>query len=138
MARIPHAVVHHRPWLLHDAHAQWATAAALGRGRRPSRGIRRAVFAVACLLADHLSLAGQLGARFGMPAAFAALAVVTVIGVALAWKLWPQDDEDEIGHEHPEDPAWDQHLKEGMPLGKRKHSHVFAIDDLHPRWPDAH
>ena len=104
---------------------------------------RPAVFAAqfslshACWLITY-PLAGQLGARFGMPAAFAALAVVTVIGVALAWKLWPQDDEDEIGHEHPEDPAWDQHLKEGMPLGKRKHSHVFAIDDLHPRWPDAH
>jgi hypothetical protein len=43
-----------------------------------------------------------------------------------------------IGHEHPDDPALDEHLKSGIALGGRKHIHAFAIDDLHPRWPDAH
>ena len=104
---------------------------------------RPAIFAAqfslshACWLLTY-PLAGQLGARFGMHAAFAALAGITGIGLILGWKLWPKADEDEIGHEHPEGAAMDEHLKSGVALGGRKHIHAYAIDDLHPRWPDAH
>jgi H+ antiporter protein len=37
-------------------------------------------------------LAGQLGARAGMTVTFAVLAAVTVLGVAIAWAVWPTND----------------------------------------------
>jgi len=75
-------------------------------------------------------LAGQIGARANIAAAFAVLAVLAAIGVALAFFLWPKGDPENIPHTHDDLPANHPHLQ-AHAVG----SHAFVIDDLHPRWP---
>lgn len=89
----------------------------------------------ACWLITY-PLAGQLGARYGMAVTFGALATLTVIGLAAAWRSWPAGDHDDIPHEHPDNPEMAAHMKEGERLGARTHRHAFTIDDLHPQWPE--
>lgn len=99
---------------------------------------RPAVFAAqfalshACWLVTY-PLAGWLGASAGLPFAFATLAVVTLIGVALAVLVWPASNSDVIEHDHANLAPGDPHLVE---YGGGRHSHAFVIDDLHPRWPN--
>lgn len=89
----------------------------------------------ACWLITY-PLAGQLGARFGMQLTFGVLSAITVLGLGTAWRAWPVDDRDEMPHEHPNDPVLEAHMQEGKRLSEHTHQHAFAIDDLHPRWPD--
>nr|WP_315595050.1 MFS transporter [uncultured Cupriavidus sp.] len=104
---------------------------------------RPAVFAAqfslshACWLITY-PLAGQLGAALGMAPTFLAMAAITALGVVIAWKVWPSSDEDEIAHEHPDEPHLAEHLAEGERLGTHTHRHAFTIDDFHPRWPEDH
>lgn len=104
---------------------------------------RPAVFAAqfslshACWLITY-PLAGQLGAALGMAPTFAVMATITAVGVAIAWKVWPSADADEIAHQHPDDPHLANHLAEGERLGVNTHRHAFTIDDYHPRWPEDH
>ncbi len=99
---------------------------------------RPAVFAAqfslshACWLITY-PLAGQVGARFGMVWAFAVLAVISLLGVLVAWRVWPALDPEEIAHEHPAEEA--DHLAAGARTGERSHRHPFMIDDHHPQWP---
>lgn len=98
---------------------------------------RPAVFAAqfalshACWLIAY-PLAGQVGARIGQPAAFAALAALGVIGVIAAIRLWPADDGNAPAHTHPELANDHPHLAEAHAGGQ---AHDFVIDDLHAHWP---
>ena len=80
-------------------------------------------------------LAGQLGARFGMSAAFAALAAITAAGLAIAWKVWPANDPDVIVHTHANARDLNAHSTESEPTAATTHSHPYMIDENHPRWP---
>jgi Major Facilitator Superfamily len=80
-------------------------------------------------------LAGQLGARFGMTAAFAALATITAAGLAIAWKVWPANDQDLIVHTHANAKDLQEHFADGELTAAATHSHPYMIDDHHPRWP---
>ncbi|MFZ5529132.1 MAG: MFS transporter [Pseudomonadota bacterium] len=92
----------------------------------------------ACWLITY-PLAGQLGARFGMAVTFGAMAALTLLGLAIAWRAWPVADEDELAHEHRGDePGLADHLKEGHSLDGQRHRHNFNIDELHDRWPRSH
>lgn len=99
---------------------------------------RPAVFAAqfalshACWLVCY-PLAGYLGARAGMPVAFVALAIIGLIGMALALWLWPAGDPTDIAHDHLGLPADHSHLRAHGGTGQ--HHHAFVIDDLHRRWP---
>ena len=99
---------------------------------------RPAIFAAqfalshACWLICY-PLAGYLGARAGMTAAFAAMAIIGLIGLALAWRLWPAGDPTDVAHDHPGLPADHPHLRELGGTGQ--HHHLLVIDDLHRRWP---
>ncbi|WP_059414353.1 MFS transporter [Cupriavidus basilensis] len=101
---------------------------------------RPAVFAAqfslshACWLIAY-PLAGQIGARYGMRAAFVVLACVSVVGFLAAWRVWPAEDREALDHEHPEGARFDEHLREGEATGPRRHRHAFTIDDYHPEWP---
>lgn len=79
-------------------------------------------------------LAGAVGAKFGMPVAIMALAVVGIAGFVFAWRIWPAHDPDEISHGHDDlaadHPHWAEHAS-----SNGKHSHRYVIDDVHPRWP---
>ncbi|UIF90227.1 MFS transporter [Cupriavidus sp. UYPR2.512] len=111
--------------------------------RSASSADRPAVFAAqfslshACWLVTY-PLAGQLGARLGMAPTFAVLAALTVLGVVIAWRMWPAADHDVLDYSHPADTAFADHLSEGERTGSYSHRHAFTIDDLHPRWPDLH
>ncbi|MDK8187392.1 MULTISPECIES: MFS transporter [Sphingomonas] len=78
-------------------------------------------------------LVGQLGAHAGMPAAFAAMAVLAGIGVVAALMFWPAGDPDEIAHAHEDLPADHPHRRDAHGSGAA--SHAFVIDDLHQHWP---
>lgn len=77
-------------------------------------------------------LAGQIGARIGMQAAFAGMAVLAAIGVLAALWLWPPKDPDAVPHRHDDLPPDHPHLREAHADDA---AHAFVIDDLHPRWP---
>ena len=104
--------------------------------RSSNEGDRPALFAAQFALSHVCWLiaypvAGQVGARAGMPIAFLLLAGIAAIGVVLALLLWPRHDPETVPHEHPELPANHPHL---AGHGGR-HSHALVIDDLHSAWP---
>jgi len=76
-----------------------------------------------------------------MPLTLVVLGTVTLLGLALAARLWPADDRGVIEHEHPELAPDHPHLTEGGTHGARQidrqHAHEFVIDDLHHGWPSA-
>lgn len=76
-------------------------------------------------------LVGQLGARVSMAAAFAAMAVLSAIGVVAALWLWPANDPDVIDHEHGNLAADDKH-RQAHAAGE---THPYVIDRRHPKWP---
>ncbi|TBN43802.1 MFS transporter [Paracoccus subflavus] len=99
---------------------------------------RPAVFAAqfalshACWLICY-PLAGYLGATAGMGPAFMAMSLIGAAGLGLAWRLWPQGDPDDIGHDHAGLPAGHPHLVAHGANGR--HHHPLVIDDLHRQWP---
>jgi predicted MFS family arabinose efflux permease len=78
-------------------------------------------------------LVGQLGARVGMTAAFAGMAIVAGVGTVLALWFWPRSDPDSLPHDHADLATDDPHLRELHGAGGE--GHAFVIDDAHPRWP---
>ena len=117
-----------------------ATQVPVGRLLRRSAHAedRPAIFAAqfalshACWLITY-PLAGYLGGAAGMPITLAALGVIAVAASVGAAYLWPASDLDSIEHEHPELPADHPHIAEAS--SRKRHAHVFKIDDLHPHWP---
>lgn len=80
-------------------------------------------------------VAGQLGARFGMPVAFGGSAILALVGTGLAFLLWPSRDPDQVSHRHDDLPADHPHLRDGHAPGGIEHA--FVIDDIHASWPTA-
>lgn len=78
-------------------------------------------------------LVGWLGAKAGIVSALWVMAALAVLGTALGLWLWPKDARENLAHRHDDLPADHPHLVEHPSEGG--HSHDFAIDELHPRWP---
>lgn len=78
-------------------------------------------------------LVGQLGAKVGQTAAFAAMAALAALGTVAALWLWPSADPDTLSHDHGDLAPDHPHLRDAH--GGRATSHDFVIDDLHQRWP---
>jgi len=99
---------------------------------------RPAVFAAqfalshACWLVTY-PLAGWAGEALGMAAALGLLGALALLGAGAAHALWPAGQPRVIEHEHPDLPPDHPHLRAHD--GKRRHSHVFVIDDEHRAWP---
>lgn len=79
-------------------------------------------------------LAGWVGASIGLGSALAALSVVAVVGLFIAWRAWPSHDPDEVEHGHPELAGDHPHLVD-HPVRGGTHAHAYRIDELHGRWP---
>lgn len=77
-------------------------------------------------------VAGQVGARLGMPWAFLMLAGIALAGLLGGLWKWPSEDPETLGHAHPELPQGHPHLLEH---GAGSHQHAYVIDDLHGTWP---
>lgn len=58
------------------------------------------------------------------------LASLSLVGLGVAFVLWPRLDPVDIPHRHDDLSADHPHIAAG-----RDHSHPFMIDDLHRRWP---
>jgi len=100
---------------------------------------RPAVFAAqfalshACWLIAY-PLAGQIGANFGQPFAFGALALLAAMGVIAAFVLWPEDSDSALSHSHDDLSDDHPHIRDGHSSDTQR-VHDFVIDDLHPNWP---
>ena len=99
---------------------------------------RPAIFAAqfalshACWLVTY-PLAGWAGAGLGMGAALALLGALALAAVGVARHLWPAEPGGVMEHEHPDLPPDHPHLRAHR--GRRRHAHVFVIDDEHRVWP---
>lgn len=81
-------------------------------------------------------LAGWLGAKAGLPAAFLVMAGIAAVGLAMGLRLWPANDPDELEHSHHDLPAGHPHVQAAtaMPDGY-VHTHAFVVDAEHVIWP---
>lgn len=100
-------------------------------------------------------LAGWVGSRLGMDAAFAVLGVLALAATLAAIRLWPRHDPVVLEHWHPavahshrhehdahhphrhdgwEGPAPHTHPHDHAPM---RHRHTFVIDRHHPHWPQS-
>lgn len=88
----------------------------------------------ACWLLTY-PLVGLMGADFGLDVALWAMAAIALVGVVIAWRLWPRHDPEAITHQHPglpaDHPHWQGHAGQDQP----EHTHAYVIDDLHLHWP---
>lgn len=84
----------------------------------------------ACWLVTY-PLAGWIGAGAGLSAAALVLALIGGAALVAVLRLWPEDDQAILPHDHPDLPKDHPHLAEHGP----HHAHAVVIDDLHRRWP---
>ena len=104
-------------------------------GDRPALFAAQFALSHVCWLITY-PLAGSLGAIVGLPTVMIIHAAITLAAVALAARLWPADDPETIAHDHPALQPDHPHLAAHKVRGREnQHSHVYVIDDLHPRWP---
>ena len=102
---------------------------------RPALFAAQFALSHACWLVFY-PLAGWLGTRFGMSAAFVVLGIAGACATGVAWKVWPAQDPEVIEHEHPDLPAGHAHTEAAVTRGDgARHAHAFVVDDLHPHWP---
>ncbi|WP_446681693.1 MFS transporter [Allokutzneria oryzae] len=81
-------------------------------------------------------LAGLFGAWVGMPSTLLVLGGVAAFGVVFALWVWPMHDPSTVEHVHDNLEAGDPHLRDAVLTGRGwVHTHEFAIDRVHPRWP---
>ncbi len=80
-------------------------------------------------------VAGWLGSSMAPELALGILGAVCIGFTAIGSRIWPADDPLERLHRHSELPSDHPHFVEYTVSGdKQAHSHVFRIDDLHPKW----
>ena len=96
---------------------------------RPALFAAQFALSHACWLVTY-PLAGWLQSTHGSVTAMLILATLSLIGLAVAFALWPRHDPAEIAHRHDDLPADHPHIAAGS-----RHSHAYVIDDLHPSWP---
>jgi MFS family permease len=102
---------------------------------RPALFAAQFALSHACWLLTY-PLAGWLGAEIGLSTAFAALAMLVGIGIALALLLWPADDPAVLEHVHEDLSPDHPHLRGAAPTPTgRKHAHAYVIDEHHQHWP---
>lgn len=88
----------------------------------------------ACWLVAY-PVVGWMGAKVGITAALWAMAVLAVLGVAVAYRLWPREEPGSLVHSHGDLPTDHPHLLEHRKAADEPHSHAYVIDNLHTQWP---
>jgi MFS family permease len=102
---------------------------------RPALFAAQFALSHACWLLTY-PLAGWLGAKVSLTAAFAVLAILVGVGLVLAFVLWPAEDPDVIEHVHEDLPPGHPHLRDARPAPEGpKHAHAYIIDEHHRHWP---
>ena len=103
---------------------------------RPALFAAQFALSHACWLVTY-PLAGWLGAKAGVEFSFAVLGALGIAAVTVAARLWPNDDPAEIEHRHQDLPSDHTHIADdgSNVASAHRHSHVYIVDDQHPRWP---
>lgn len=99
---------------------------------RPALFAAQFALSHACWLITY-PLAGWLGAVAGLPFTMAVLGVIALASATAAIRIWPQGDRGPLVHSHDDLPSDHPHLREHG--GRRRHAHVYVIDDEHHAWP---
>ena len=94
---------------------------------RPALFAAQFALSHACWLVTY-PLSGWLMTQFGPVTALGLLAALAGAGALVALRLWPSGDPDILEHTHANLPLDHPHLK-----GARRHTHLFIVDDQHPR-----
>jgi hypothetical protein len=99
---------------------------------RPALFAAQFALSHACWLVTY-PLAGWVGVWAGLSPVALILAALGALALMLTRWLWPADDPEALGHQHPELPPSHPHLAEHG--HGASHRHRLVIDSLHPRWP---
>ncbi|MFI7190002.1 MFS transporter [Nocardia nova] len=118
------------------------TGNVLRRSSQPAD--RPAIFAAQFSL-SHLCwlltypIAGWVATTAGFTTTWAALAALTVAGIAIAIRCWPRHDPQILDHTHTADSVDPAHLHDAQPVDAHhyRHAHAFVIDDTHRHWPST-
>ena len=118
---------------------------------RPSYFSAQFALSHACWMLAY-PVAGQLGHLIGIETTALMLGILVTLFSIVAALVWPRNDPEVIEHSHADvshrhqhthdihhdhfhnsDDATEDHNHHHTPL---THSHLFVIDDHHPRWPE--
>jgi H+ antiporter protein len=86
----------------------------------------------ACWLITY-PIAGHVAVAIGLPATAVILSALSGVSVAIAARLWPAYDPEEIAHSHDDLASNHPHLRSAN--ARHRHAHAYVIDDLHVAWP---
>lgn len=89
-------------------------------------------FSHACWLITY-PLVGWLSTNVGTLQTFIPMAVIAVISLILAMRVWSAQDEMYLAHNHDDLPPEHEHLQQHLVNGI--HIHEYVIDDYHQKWP---
>ncbi|MFP4538564.1 MAG: MFS transporter, partial [Dichotomicrobium sp.] len=104
---------------------------------RPALFAAQFALSHACWLLTY-PLAGWAGQALGLATTAGVLAVLGLIGTAIALTVWPRHDPEVVAHVHTNLPADHPHLRDAYPTGEGfRHAHYFVIDAYHDRWPGS-
>ena len=78
-------------------------------------------------------LVGWLSTNVGTLQTFIPMAVIAVISLILAMRVWSAQDEMYLAHNHDDLPPEHEHLQQHLVNGI--HIHEYVIDDYHQKWP---
>ncbi|WP_416877461.1 MFS transporter [Litorimonas sp.] len=78
-------------------------------------------------------VAGWVGSRLGQSSALFASAGLALMGFAMAFRVWPANENIRIKHTHSNLPLNHPHLRQGHVTGEPVHE--FVLDDYNQTWP---
>ncbi|MEV4124894.1 MFS transporter [Nocardia sp. NPDC049707] len=111
--------------------------------RRSSRPADRPALFAAQFSLSHLAwlitypITGWLTTASGFTATWTTLAVLASAGLAVALRMWPRHDPEQLTHLHEAGTIDPSRLTDAVRVDDRfyQHTHTYVIDSEHPRWP---
>jgi MFS family permease len=111
--------------------------------RRSSRSADRPALFAAQFSLSHVAwlltypIAGWLTTAAGFTTTWVVLAVLGVMGMVVALRMWPRHDPELLTHLHEVGTIDPARLADAVRVGDRyyRHTHAYVIDAEHPRWP---
>lgn len=102
---------------------------------RPALFAAQFALSHACWLITY-PLAGWLSANVSATITFIVMGALAAAALAIAARIWPSQDPDQVSHAHPELQPDHDHMLE-HPAGSAGHRHEYIVDDQHRHWPSG-